>query len=209
MSLLRQKMAFLAQPNSGNGIMHTAKKSVFGSYGHAAQAKTDFLNAFIGQNAIQSVVEFGCGDGNQLSSAEYPRYVGLDVSKTAIGMCRRRFARTQRRVSSYTTANASPTAAGSLPPTWPSRWMWYTTHRRPDLRDLHGAPVHRRPAVCRSAFHQHGAGRRLAVHAPAGLYRPVEKAIVRGGSSLRLPGEPTSIWLGARTPWSTGALAVV
>ena len=41
---------------------------------------------------MHSVVEFGCGDGNQLSLADYPRYVGLDVSRTAIGLCQRRFA---------------------------------------------------------------------------------------------------------------------
>ena len=37
-------------------------------------------------------MEFGCGDGNQLSLADYPRYVGLDVSRTAIGLCQQRFA---------------------------------------------------------------------------------------------------------------------
>ena len=38
------------------------------------------------------MIEFGCGDGNQLSLAEYPGYIGLDVSRTAIGLCQRRFA---------------------------------------------------------------------------------------------------------------------
>jgi hypothetical protein len=37
------------------------------------------------------VIEFGCGDGNQLSLASYPRYVGFDVSRTAVKMCMRRF----------------------------------------------------------------------------------------------------------------------
>ena len=37
-------------------------------------------------------MEFGCGDGNQLSLADYPSYVGLDVSKTAVRLCQRRFA---------------------------------------------------------------------------------------------------------------------
>jgi hypothetical protein len=32
-------------------------------------------------------VEFGCGDGNQLRAIQYPRYVGLDVSPTAIRLC--------------------------------------------------------------------------------------------------------------------------
>ena len=41
---------------------------------------------------MRNLVEFGCGDGNQLTLAEYPHYVGLDVSRTAIGLCKRRFA---------------------------------------------------------------------------------------------------------------------
>ena len=37
------------------------------------------------------MIEFGCGDGHQLSLAEYPGYIGLDVSRSAIGLCQRRF----------------------------------------------------------------------------------------------------------------------
>ena len=40
---------------------------------------------------IQSVIEFGCGDGNQLQLADYPNYTGLDVSPTAIQKCQRLF----------------------------------------------------------------------------------------------------------------------
>lgn len=62
-----------------------------GSYGKLAQFKADFLNTFVEQQGIQSVIEFGCGDGHQLSLAHYPRYIGLDVSLTAIQMCQQRF----------------------------------------------------------------------------------------------------------------------
>ncbi len=41
---------------------------------------------------IESVIEFGCGDGQQLALAEYPRYLGLDVSKTSIATCAAQFA---------------------------------------------------------------------------------------------------------------------
>ena len=37
------------------------------------------------------MTEFGCGDGHQLLLAQYPRYIGLDISKTAIGLCKRKF----------------------------------------------------------------------------------------------------------------------
>jgi SAM-dependent methyltransferase len=63
-----------------------------GSYGALGEAKAAFLNAFVREHGVRSVVEFGCGDGHQLSMAEYPRYIGLDVSPTAIGLCRRLFA---------------------------------------------------------------------------------------------------------------------
>jgi SAM-dependent methyltransferase len=33
---------------------------------------------------VQTVLEFGCGDGNQLRLGEYPSYLGIDVSRTAI-----------------------------------------------------------------------------------------------------------------------------
>lgn len=62
-----------------------------GSYGELAAYKADFLNGFVREHAVRSVLEFGCGDGNQLSLAEYPEYVGLDVSKSAILRCRDRF----------------------------------------------------------------------------------------------------------------------
>jgi cyclopropane fatty-acyl-phospholipid synthase-like methyltransferase len=37
------------------------------------------------------VIEFGCGDGGQLSLLRCPRYIGLDVSPSAIALCRDRF----------------------------------------------------------------------------------------------------------------------
>ena len=37
------------------------------------------------------MIEFGCGDGNQLSLVRYPRYLGLDVSPHAVELCRERF----------------------------------------------------------------------------------------------------------------------
>lgn len=63
-----------------------------GSYGDLARGKAEFLNKFVRTHGIRSVVEFGCGDGNQLSLADYPSYVGLDVSRTAVQLCVRRFA---------------------------------------------------------------------------------------------------------------------
>jgi hypothetical protein len=63
-----------------------------GSYGRLAEFKAEVINQFVAENAVGSVIEFGCGDGNQLSLAQYPTYIGLDVSPTAIGLCKKRFA---------------------------------------------------------------------------------------------------------------------
>jgi len=62
-----------------------------GSYGRLAEFKAEVLNDFVKINNIQSIIEFGCGDGNQLSLANYPNYIGVDVSKTAIKICRQKF----------------------------------------------------------------------------------------------------------------------
>jgi len=63
-----------------------------GSYGGSATRKADYLNRFVAEHGVSSVLELGCGDGNQLSLARYPRYVGYDVSENAVDLCRRRFA---------------------------------------------------------------------------------------------------------------------
>jgi SAM-dependent methyltransferase len=63
-----------------------------GSYGHSAREKADFLNRFVAEHDVVSVIELGCGDGNQLALCEYQSYLGLDVSETAVERCRARFA---------------------------------------------------------------------------------------------------------------------
>src|SRR5947207_1460070 len=62
-----------------------------GSYGRLADFKAEILNRFVAAHAVESVIEFGCGDGNQLSLARYPKYIGMDVSASAIQMCKKRF----------------------------------------------------------------------------------------------------------------------
>jgi SAM-dependent methyltransferase len=64
-----------------------------GSEGANARFKADFLNAFVREHRITTVLELGCGDGRQLILAEYPDYVGVDVSPTAIRFCKERIGR--------------------------------------------------------------------------------------------------------------------
>ena len=58
-----------------------------GSYGRSAEYKANFLNQFVKENHIKSVIEFGCGDGNQARQFHFPSYLGVDVSATAIQKC--------------------------------------------------------------------------------------------------------------------------
>lgn len=62
-----------------------------GSYGDLAAFKAEVINAFVREHNIASVIEWGCGDGNQLTLAKYPRYLGIDVSPAAVEMCKARF----------------------------------------------------------------------------------------------------------------------
>jgi hypothetical protein len=91
-SLLRQRMAYRDSANFWEGTYAQGGTSGNGSYGALAEGKRRFLNEVVSARAVRSVIEFGCGDGNQLSLADYPSYIGLDVSRTAIGLCQRRFA---------------------------------------------------------------------------------------------------------------------
>ncbi len=63
-----------------------------GSYGKLAEFKAEILNAFVRDHGIRTVIELGCGDGNQLTLAAYPAYLGLDVTPEAVERCRSRFA---------------------------------------------------------------------------------------------------------------------
>lgn len=63
-----------------------------GSYGRLALFKGAFLNSFISANEIYSVLEFGCGDGNQLQYYHPKKYLGFDVSQAAVDVCRKKYA---------------------------------------------------------------------------------------------------------------------
>ncbi len=68
-----------------------------GSYNRLSEFKADILNAFVKEHDIDLVVEWGHGDGNQLKLAKYPKYIGFDISKTAVDMCKKMFAGDQTK----------------------------------------------------------------------------------------------------------------
>ena len=69
----------------------TGGNSGVGSYGRLGRFKSQVVNSFVKENNIKSIIDFGCGDSNQLSLAIYQKYIGLDVSPTAIKLCKERF----------------------------------------------------------------------------------------------------------------------
>ncbi|MFH1049571.1 MAG: hypothetical protein V1779_01430 [bacterium] len=59
-----------------------------GSYNNLAEFKGKIINEFVEENNIETVIEFGCGDGNQLKYFDFKSYFGFDVSNTAISICK-------------------------------------------------------------------------------------------------------------------------
>ena len=62
-----------------------------GSYNNLAAFKAKVINNFVAEKNINTVLELGSGDCNQLSYANYKNYFGYDVSKTAIDICKKKF----------------------------------------------------------------------------------------------------------------------
>jgi len=89
---LRRRFGFRDSKSYWERRYQNGRTSGVGSYGRLAEFKAEVLNAFVEENAIESVIEFGCGDGTQLAFARYPRYIGVDVTQGSIALCRARFA---------------------------------------------------------------------------------------------------------------------
>lgn len=107
-----QRIAFRGSAGYWEARYRRGGTSGAGSFGRLARFKADVLNAFVREHNIVSVLELGCGDGEQLRLAEYPRYLGIDVSPTALRLCHEKFAADPTKI--FLPANAfSPPPAGS------------------------------------------------------------------------------------------------
>jgi SAM-dependent methyltransferase len=69
----------------------TGGDSGAGSFGAFSSWKADIVNQVISTYQINTVLEFGCGDGNQLLKFQIPEYRGLDVSSSAVATCKEIF----------------------------------------------------------------------------------------------------------------------
>jgi hypothetical protein len=62
-----------------------------GSYNNLAEFKAEIINKFVSKKKIETVIELGCGDGNQLKYFEFPSYIGFDISSIILEKCREKF----------------------------------------------------------------------------------------------------------------------
>lgn len=58
-----------------------------GSYNRLCEYKAEIVNGLIKKHDIKSIIDFGCGDGNQLRHINTPYYLGVDVA-SAVSKCR-------------------------------------------------------------------------------------------------------------------------
>jgi len=76
----------------------SGRNSGDGSYGRLAAFKAGVLNKFIKDNGCKTVIEYGCGDGNQLGLSDYASYIGFDVSLKAVEICKDVFSNDKTKV---------------------------------------------------------------------------------------------------------------
>ena len=72
-----------------------------GAYGKLSKFKAKIINNFIIEMNIREVIEYGCGDGNQLKLSNYKHYIGFDVSQKAISLCQKNLKMTLQKNLNY------------------------------------------------------------------------------------------------------------
>ena len=85
-----------------------------GSYHKLAEFKAAVLNGFVKDKHITTIIEYGCGNGNQLRLSEYPSYIGFDVSPEAISQCKSIFSSGGNKAFKLVDAYANETAELTL-----------------------------------------------------------------------------------------------
>lgn len=104
---------FKGSDNYWNERYNRGRNSGDGSYNQLAEFKAEILNRLVIENSIETVIEYGCGDGNQLSLAKYPNYIGFDISPKAINICFERFSEDKTKqfklMKDYTDSSADLT----------------------------------------------------------------------------------------------------
>lgn len=89
--LISQPRSFPGSKNYWIERYDSGMNSGAGSYIHLAEFKAEIINDFIKEKNIEKVIEYGCGDGNQLKLMRYSSYIGFDISPKAVSMCKEAF----------------------------------------------------------------------------------------------------------------------
>lgn len=90
--LIKSSKAFSGSEDYWIDRYNAGRTSGAGSYNELAEFKAEIINAYVKAEKVETIIEYGCGDGNQLKLAQYPAYVGFDVSPAAISRCSKFFA---------------------------------------------------------------------------------------------------------------------
>jgi len=85
------KKNFTTSEDYWNDRYETGGNSGAGSYSNLAEFKAEILNEFVKKNEIETVIELGSGDGNQLEYFNFPKYLGFDISDFILNKCREKF----------------------------------------------------------------------------------------------------------------------
>ena len=85
-----------------------------GSHDELAEFKAEVVNAFVREEVIETVIEFGCGDGNQLRLAKYPSYIGYEISTRALELCRDTFRSDRTKIFRHMSEYAGETSQLAL-----------------------------------------------------------------------------------------------
>jgi hypothetical protein len=94
---LRGRSSFVTSSNYWESRYQSGGTSGDGSYNALANYKAEIINGLVKEHQIDSVIDWGCGDGNQLTYFQFKNYLGIDVSSTALKLCRQRFAKEESK----------------------------------------------------------------------------------------------------------------
>jgi len=96
MSLIKRVFRRLKGFDSGKyweGRYAGGGNSGAGSYGRLADFKAEIINRMVDERGIRTAVDWGVGDGNQLTMLSIPNYLGVDVSQTVVEAARKKWSK--------------------------------------------------------------------------------------------------------------------
>ena len=72
--------------------------------------KAKVSNHLIKENEIKTIIEWGCGNGNQLKYVNYPDYIGFDIGEIAVSHFKKIFKKDRSKALNHTVDYTNQTA---------------------------------------------------------------------------------------------------